>query len=133
MQIYCPIFLDLERKQYICTQQFTQSMERIYLTKDEKRVLRHVKEHGKKQPRNITPTVYSYCLITLQEKGLVVFQVNYDEILYAALTIKGKAYFEQNPSLCNPIDWKWIINTSILAIGAMAAVLGLFIACNLII
>ena len=102
-------------------------MERIHLTKKEKAVLRHVKEHGEKQPRNITPTTFSYSLFTLQEKGLVTFQVNYDEILHAALTVKGKAYYEQNPSLSNPIDWKWIINTSIVAIGAMAAVLGLFI------
>ena len=131
MQIYCLIFLDLERKQYICTQQFTESMERIHLTKKEKAVLRHVKEHGEKQPRNITPTIYSYCLSTLQEKGMVVFRANYEEVIYAGLTVKGKAYLEQNPKLKNPINWN--IVTAIATVAtATATILALFVCCSIL-
>ena len=42
--------------------------------------------------------MFHYSLATLQEKGLVKFLANYDEILSAELTVKGVVYMEQNPT-----------------------------------
>lgn len=98
-------------------------MERIRLTRDEKAVFLHVHEHGEKKPMRITPVMFIYCLSTLKEKGLVDFKSNYDEVLGARLTIKGRAYIEQNPKLTNTIDWKWvsviIVTSTTLLISTM--------------
>ena len=83
-------------------------MERIRLTRDEKHVFLHVNEHREKRPMNITPVMFIYCLSTLKEKGLVDIKSDYDDVVGARLTIKGRAYIEQNPKLINPIDWKWM-------------------------
>ena len=40
--------------------------------------------------------MFHYSLATLQEKGLVKFLANYEEILSAELTVKGVAYMDQN-------------------------------------
>lgn len=100
-------------------------MERIRLSREEKKVLRHVVKNGKKQPRGITPIMFHYCLSTLQEKGLVKFRANYDEILAAKITVKGAAYLEQNPGLKNPTDWKWIIMMAILCLNTVLVILNL--------
>jgi hypothetical protein len=101
-------------------------MERIYLAKEEKEVFLHVAKYGKKQPRNITPVTFHYCLSTLEEKGLVEFRINYDEVLDAEVTDKGNVYLEQNPKLKNPVDWKWIILTILTSITAISTLLALF-------
>ena len=115
----CPIFASNQAKAM-----------RIKLTKQEKRVLRHVVKFGKEQPRNITPIMFHFCLSTLSEKGLVEFHSNSNIILDAGLTLKGCAYMEENPKLRNPIDWKWIISIILSAIVAIATTLALFVACN---
>lgn len=105
-------------------------MERIYLTKVEKQVFLHVQKNGGELPRNITLVMFHYCLSTLQEKGLVEFKTNYNEVLAAELTVKGSAYKEQNPKLKNPVDWKGIITLIMTSITAIATTLALFVACN---
>ncbi len=45
-------------------------------------------------PRNITTNQYHHALSTLQEKGLVIFKSNYDQIEDAKTTIKGRAYID---------------------------------------
>ncbi len=110
---------------------FYKDMERIKLTKTEKRVLLHGQENGEKVPRNISLVMFHYCLSILQEKGLVDFKTNYDEVVRAGLTVKGSAYIEQNPKLKNPTDWKGIITLITTAITAIATTLALFIVCNL--
>lgn len=107
-------------------------MERIKLTKEEKAVLLHVKQSGEKQPKGLSPAVFHYSLSSLQEKGLVKFIANYEEILAADITIKGAAYLEQNPKLSNPIDWIKIITLIMTIITALATTLALFIACSII-
>lgn len=102
MQIYCPIFLDLERKQYICTQQFTESMVRIHLTKREKQTLRDINDD-----RGIQ-NIPIYVLHNLQEKGLVTYIANHNEVVDAKLTLYGRYYIEQNPKLKNPTLWEYI-------------------------
>lgn len=99
------------------------------MTKTEKAVFYHVREHEEKQPRNISPQMFHYSLATLQEKGLVKFLANYEEILSAELTIKGIAYMEQNPALKNPVDWKGILSLAAAIITAIAT--GLMAVCAL--
>ena len=113
---------------YLCIK--SSKAMKIKLTKQEKRVLRHVAKFGKEQPRNITPIMFHFCLSTLSEKGLVEFRSNSDIILEAGLTIKACAYMESNPRLRNPIDWKWIISIILSAIVAIATTLALFVACT---
>ena len=79
-------------------------MERIKLSREEKKVLLHIAGNGEKQPRDTTPIMIHYCLSTLQEKGLVKFRANYDEIEAAKITVKRAAYLEQNPGLKKPTD-----------------------------
>lgn len=105
-------------------------MEKIHLSKTEKVVFRHVAEKGGKQPRDVSPVMFQYCLSTLEEKGLVCFRANYDEVLSAELTVKGAAYAEQNPGLRNPVDWKWIVTATLSAITALATTIALFVACS---
>lgn len=106
-------------------------MKKIFLTKEEKFVLKHVVKYGKKQPKTITPAMYHYCLSTLQEKKLIEFRSNYEEILSARLTIKGIAYIENNPKLYNPVDWKGVITLVMSIITAIATSVALFIACRI--
>ena len=107
-------------------------MERIKLTKSEKQVLLHVVKHGAEQPRNITPSMFQYCLSTLREKGLIDFIKSYSKVIDARLTNKGEAYLEQNPKLHNPIDWKGIITLIMTIIIAIATTSALFVACSIV-
>lgn len=47
----------------------------------------------------------------------------------ARLTDAGKLYISQNPDLRNPVDWKWVISTTITAIGTILMV---FVACKVL-
>ena len=103
----------------------------IYLNRIEKLLLKNINNGDFPMPRNITTNQYHHALSTLQEKGLVFFKSNYDQIEDAKTTIKGRAYINSNPKLKNPIDWKWIVTTILMAITAIATTLALFIACNI--
>ena len=48
------------------------------------------------------------------------------------LTDYGKLYIESNPHLRNPIDWKWIITTTITAMAAIASFIAILVACKAI-
>ncbi len=79
-------------------------------------------------PRSISATSYCYAVAVLVEKGLIEAMFNGpDEVLSTLISVKGKAYLEQNPRLINPIDWKWIVSTVLLALTAAATILALFI------
>ena len=107
------------------------NITRIYLDRVEKLLLININNGDFSMPRNITTNQYHHALSTLQEKGLIQFKSNYDQIEDAKTTIKGRAYIDSNPKLKNPIDWKWIITTILMAITAIATTLALFIACNM--
>lgn len=107
------------------------NITRIYLDSIEKLLLININNGNFSMPRNITTNQYHHALSTLQEKGLIQFKSNYDQIEDAKTTIKGRAYIDSNPKLKNPIDWKWIVTTILMAITAIATTLALFIACNI--
>ena len=105
-------------------------MERIRLTKEEKKVLRHVMEKGCEQPRDLSPIIFQYSLASLQEKGMVTVRFDHEKAYSAKLSMKGKAYIEDNPSLKNPVPWKDILLITLSAVTAISTMLALFIACT---
>jgi len=69
MQIYCLIFLDLERKQYICTQQY-----RYYIEQN---------------PKLKNPNLWHYLLEFLADKERLIWLcITLDSITIIALVIK---------------------------------------------
>jgi hypothetical protein len=56
--------------------------------------------------------------------------VNYNEIIDVKTSYIGVAYFAENPTLRNPIDWYRIITTASIIITALATALALFVACR---
>lgn len=46
------------------------------------------------------------------------------------LTRNGKDYLIENPKLLNPVDWKWVVGTTIGFATLAVAILALFIACS---
>ncbi|MBO7507884.1 MAG: hypothetical protein J6T67_10945 [Paludibacteraceae bacterium] len=105
-------------------------MERIWLSEDEKKVLRLV-NGGKKRPRGYSSSIYVKALTTLEEKKLV--KANWaeteDEPLDVRMTPKGDDYLSSNPSLRNPINW--VAVSAIAAILAfVVALIALFVACG---
>lgn len=92
---------------------------KIYLTKDEKLVLGHVKAGNTKPPQCLSNAMFLFVLSSLRDKGLVEYKSSYTDVLSARLTIKGAALIESNPELENPTDWvKWVT----LACAAITAV-----------
>ena len=103
-------------------------MERIKLTKRGKRVLRLLRDNR-------------FDLLTEMDYPALheLYDFGFARVAYieggvpeaAQLTTFAKNYLAENPHLHNPIDWKWVITTTLAAIAALAAVAALFVACSL--
>lgn len=107
---------------YLCT------MDRIKLTKREKHVLRALSSNN----ANALCEFDIPAINRLMTLGLVRAAFIEGHRLEAAeLTTMGKQYLYDNPHLRNPIDWKFIVTTTLAAIAAAAAVAALFVACSL--
>ena len=101
-------------------------MERICLTKDEKRALRNVMLQSRHLPENMGIARFSVCVSALERKGLVkAARSSGGEVASAELTQYGKIYIEANPSLRNPIDWKWAIPITFSSIALIIAIIGI--------
>lgn len=104
-------------------------MERIYLTKSGKNVLRAL---TMKRSCLITMTKSGYCsaIRSLDRHGLV--RAMYEEgggVVDVSLTDEGVAYLSENPLLINPINWgKVSAICSVIAI--LMAIISLFVACS---
>ncbi len=84
-------------------------MERIYLTKEEKKILISISE------RRLTEEdgkIYADVISSLEAKKLVVVKYNYNEVIDVQLTLYGGFYLRNNPKLHNPISWQKIISVS---------------------
>lgn len=104
-------------------------MERIKLSNREKSVLRRLRDGGFEALSELDYTAVK----RLHGLGFVKAAfVEGGDPEDARLTAYGKEYFMSNPRLCNPVDWKWIITTTIALIAAVAAVIALFVSCGLI-
>ena len=103
-------------------------MERIKLTKREKRVLRTISQQG----FDALSGFDAIAIRSLEDNGLVKgAYLEGGGVDDAKLTNYGKEYIADNPRLRNPVDWKWIIPTVLAAVAATAGILALIIACSL--
>ena len=106
-------------------------MERIKLSKDEKKVLLLFSKHGENGLDNMPRSSARRALRKLQEKKLMqVAWIEGGDYEAMRITRDGSDYMIDNPKLKNPVDWKWIITTIIAIIGVLATIALLFIACN---
>ena len=91
-------------------------MERIKLTKREKNVLRLLRDGNSEALSEFdAPSVEHLAHLGLVRRAGVE-GAGFDD---ARLTNMGKEYFNDNPRLANPIDWKWVA-----VLSAYAALLG---------
>lgn len=105
-------------------------MELIKLTKREKDVLRLLHTIGG-CPDTYPYDVFASCIESLEMKGLVKGAWREGHTLESARILpKGETYLSLNPSLRNPIDWKWVLTTGVSVIGTIVAIIALFVACK---
>lgn len=109
-------------------------MQRIKLSKDEKRLFRNILSEVSYWPSELTAERLAEAVSSLEDKRLIRVAWESGHVPCAAeVTERGNAYFLNNPKLTNPVDWKWIIGTGIALIAAIAATASaiiLFIACS---
>lgn len=108
-------------------------MERIRLSKEEKKVLRKLKRGSSEIPDDMDNYTFVDAVVSLREKSLVKAITEYEtDVIDLRLSGRGYAYLRDNPQLLNPINW-----TKVAAIGAIvaaiASVAALFISCTKII
>lgn len=105
-------------------------MERIKLSKNEKKVLRLINT-GSDCPSGFSIAIYSSCVRSLERHGLAKgAYIEGGDCEAARLTPDGRCYLAENPKLRNPIDWKWIIATIIAIVGVITTIIIGFVACN---
>ena len=107
-------------------------MERINLTKSEKAVFRWLQTHSGYKA-TMPRASFDRALRGLMDKDLAYGYYSEEAgLLEAGLTDGGEGYITDNPSLLNPVDWKWIITTAVAAIAAVAACAALLVSCILV-
>ncbi len=106
-------------------------MERIKLSKTEKKVLRMLDAGFTDVPSDIPYDKYALVASSLKKAGLVKcsFLTN-GKVCGIRLTKQGKMYLYDNPYLFNPVNWsKWaaitgivtaLISLAVLVIGCVA-------------
>lgn len=107
-------------------------MKRIRLSRNEKRVLRLLNA-DLWCPDTMPFHKFAAGCIGLERKGLAQCAwASGHELVDAVITMEGKFYIAENPSLRNPVDWKWIITTAITAGTLIVAIAALLTACRAI-
>lgn len=107
-------------------------MERIRLTRNEKKVLRLL-DRGLGCPADFPQHIFTAGVRSLEMKGLArCLWSEAGSLVDSKVTKEGREYVAMNPSLRNPFDWKFALTTAIAMIAAAASVLALFIACSLL-
>ena len=103
-------------------------MRRIYLSRWEKRVLRHLLFGGKGKPEGMDIIAYVAAVTDLDKKGLIKACLNYEEVLDTHITLRGRAYCMYNPLLLNPVNWAQVAAFAAI-VAAGAAIAALFVSC----
>jgi hypothetical protein len=106
-------------------------MDRIRLSKQEKKVFRNIALRCSTPPDGISDAMMSDCATVLERMGLI--RARWAEggvFVDGRLTQLGMAYIHQNPHLWNPINWN-IITAVATAASAICAVAALFTACSM--
>lgn len=105
-------------------------MERIKLTRQEKKVLKALAQYGDACKSDYPEYEFSPIIRSLQQKRLVKGAfVEGGGVETVRITNEGKSYLRNNPELKNPVDWKWVITTSVAVASAVFAAAALFVAC----
>ena len=110
---------------------FANYMERIYLSRCEKKVLRELRRGNSDIPNGMNNYAYFDAVVSLTEKRLIASHTNYDKVLDMRLIPKGYAYMNANPYLLNPVNWTMIAAIA-ACVAAVAATLALFVSCALL-
>lgn len=106
---------------------------RIRLSKDAKFVLRLLNNGQCTCPKAIPFAVFNDGAHELESNHLAICHEEEDgNVEIARLTDVGKLYISQNPDLRNPVDWKWIITTTIALISAIGTTIMLLVACKVL-
>lgn len=106
-------------------------MDRIRLSKEEKKILRELNRGSTSVPDGMNNYAFFDAVVSLSEKRLVKAITEYETNVHGLkLTSKGYAYLKDNKYLVNPVNWTMIAAIGAI-IAAIAAVLGLFISCTL--
>lgn len=103
-------------------------MKRIYLSNEEKKVLRELRRGNDNIPNGMDNFTFAEAVITLTEKKFVRSTVDYERVSSVQLTAKGYAYLLSNPLLLNPIDWAMVAAIA-ACVAAVSATLALFVSC----
>lgn len=105
-------------------------MQKVRLTRNEKRTLRLLAA-GLWCPDSMPFHQFAAGCIGLKRKGFAqCTRVSGHELADAQITTEGETYLAINPTLRNPIEWKWII-TTIITFGAfIVSVVALLTACR---
>lgn len=102
-------------------------MERIRLSRAEKKILRLLSIKEQKRPDMFPEHEYNPALRSLEKKNLVnVVRVDGGIVWHVSLTFEGKMYLTENPNLYNPIRWELIFSI----ITAICSVVALFVGCT---
>lgn len=105
-------------------------MEKLKLSENEKRLLRNISADVGYWPDGMSNELVSCAASVLERLGLVRVEWESGHIAAnALLTDYGRAYILANPHLRGPVDWEWIIGTSIAVIAALGTIAVLFVAC----
>lgn len=102
--------------------------DRIKLSKRAKQVFRLLDKGIPQRPADMNPADYNRGALELEEHGLInCFQEEGSEdVIIIQLKKKGRRYIAGNPTLRNPIDWKFIIQMAV----NIAAILAALFACS---
>lgn len=107
-------------------------MERIKLTKEEKKILRELNRGSTSVPDRMNNYAFFDAVVSLKDKRLVMAITEYETNVHGLkLTARGYAYLRDNQLLLNPVNWAMIAAIGAI-VAAIAAVLCLFISCTLI-
>lgn len=108
-------------------------MQRIPLSRNEKRLLRNVAADVGYWPDGMSDEVLACCASVLEHAGLIRVAWETGHVpAGATLTNFGKAYMIANPHLRGPVDWKWIVGTIVAATVAATGIIALLTACSLL-
>lgn len=107
-------------------------MQRIRLTRNEKRVLRLLSA-DLWCPDTMPYHKFAEGCIGLECKGLAKCAwASVHKLVDAIITTEGKVYIAENPSLRNPVDWKLAITTAITTGTLIVSIAALLTACHAI-
>lgn len=105
-------------------------MNKVKLSNSAKNVMR-ILYSGKDRPSTFPEYEFAAGAEELEEHGFAVCAWGEGHQLEdAILTSKGETYIIFNPSLRNPIDWKYVFQISLLLISTVASIIALFVACS---